>query len=94
MKTLTINEATNNLADWLQQAIAGEEIGIRTGNTLVVLRPLPVGTAANGQEPEALAPREALRRLQQDACLTPAQAENYLNEVRAERLAAEDRGAA
>ena len=92
MKTLTISEAISNLAEWLQQAVAGEEIGIRSGNTLVVLRPLP--GAANGQEPEPLAPREALRRLQQDARLTPAQAESYLNEARAERLAAEDRGAA
>jgi antitoxin (DNA-binding transcriptional repressor) of toxin-antitoxin stability system len=92
MKTLTISEATSNLALWLQQAVAGEEIGIRTGNTLVVLRPLPA--AANEQEPERLSPREALRRLQQDARLTPAQAESYLNEVRAERLAVEDRGAA
>ena len=92
MKTLTISEATSNLADWLQQAVAGEEIGIRTGNTLVVLRPLPA--AADGQKPEPLSPREALRRLQQDARLTPAQAESYWNEVRAERLAVEGRGAA
>ena len=65
MKTLTISEATSNLADWLQQAVAGEEIGIRSGNTLVVLRPLPV--AANGQQAEPLLPREALRCLQEDA---------------------------
>ncbi len=88
MKTLTINEATSNLAEWLQQAVAGEEIAIRTGNTLVVLRPQP--GAGNGPDPEPLSPREALRRLQQDARLTPAQAESYLNEVRAERIAAED----
>ena len=92
MKTLTISEATSNLAGWLQQAVAGEEIGIRSGDTLVVLRPL--SGAAHGQEPEPPSPREALRQLQEDARLTPAQAESYLNEVRAERLAAEDRGAA
>ena len=92
MKTLTISEATSNLASWLQQAIAGEEIGIRSGNAVVVLRPLPA--SANGQETEQVSPREALRRLQQEARLTPAQAERYLNEVRAERLAAEGRGAA
>ena len=92
MKTLTINEATSNLAGWLQQAVAGEEIGIRSGDTLVVLRPLSAAT--NGQKVEPLSPREALRQLQEDARLTPAQAESYLNEVRAERLAAEDRGAA
>ena len=92
MKTLTITEASSNLAAWLQQAIAGQEIGIRTGDRLVVLRPVPA--APNGQEPESLSPREALRRLQQDARLTPAQAASYLNEVRAVRLAADDRGAA
>lgn len=92
MKTLTISEATSNLASWLQQAIAGEEIGIRSGNAVVVLRPLPA--SANGLETEQVSPREALRRLQQEARLTPAQAERYLNEVRAERLAAEGRGAA
>ena len=92
MKTLTISEATSNLAGWLQQAVAGEEIGIRSGDTLVVLRPL--SGAAHGQEPEPPSPREALRHLQENARLTPAQAESYLNEVRAERLAAEDRGAA
>ena len=92
MKTLTISEATSNLAGWLQQAIAGEEIGIRSGDAVVVLRPL--SAAANGSEAERVSPREALRCLQQDARLTPAQAESYLNEVRTERLAAEDRGAA
>lgn len=91
MTTLTISEATSNLAKWLQQAVAGEEIGIRTGDTLVMLQPLP---AATGQETDPLSPREALRRLQEDTRLTPAQAQSYLNEVRAERLAAENRGAA
>ena len=92
MKTLSISEATSDLASWLQQAIAGEEIGIRSGNAVVVLRPL--SASANGLEAEPVSPREALRRLQQDARLTPAQAESYVNEVRAERLAAEGRGAA
>jgi len=92
MKTLTISEATSNLADWLRQAIAGEEIGIRSGDAVVVLRPLP--GSANGSDSEHPSPREALRRLQQDARLTPAQAKSYLNEIRAERVATEDRGAA
>lgn len=92
MKTLTISEATSNLAAWLQQVIAGEEIGIRSGDAVVVLRPLPASTT--GLELEQVSPHEALRRLRQDARLTPAQAETYLNEARAERLAAEDRGAA
>ena len=89
MKTLTISEATSNLATWLQQAVAGEDIGIRSGETVVALRPLPPGAgAANGG---SMSPRDALRALQQESRLTPAQAEAYLNEVRAERLAAEER---
>jgi hypothetical protein len=35
--------------------------------------------------------REALRRLQEDARLTPQQAEAYLRELREERLAVENR---
>ena len=38
---------------------------------------------------EKVTPREALRRLQADARMTPDQAEGYLREVREERLAAE-----
>jgi hypothetical protein len=41
-----------------------------------------------------LTPREALRRLQEDARLEPAQAAQYLNKVRQERLAVDDRRAA
>ncbi|MEO8426174.1 MAG: hypothetical protein ABI651_03595 [Verrucomicrobiota bacterium] len=92
MKTISISEAASNLAGWLKQVLAGEEIGIRTGNMVVLLRPQPA--ASNEQEAEQLSPREALRRLQQDARLTPVQAESYLDEVHAERLAAEGRGAA
>ena len=89
MKTLTISEATSNLAGWLQQAIAGEEIVIRSGDSIVALRPVAeAGGASNGGR---LSPQEALRELQQEARLTPAQAEAYLKEVRAERLAAEER---
>ena len=92
MKTLTISEATSNLANVLQQAITGEEIGIRSGRMLVVLRPEPA--AERTEETERLSPREALRHLQDDARLSAAEAESYLKEIRAERLATEDRGAA
>ena len=88
MKTLTVSEAARDLANWLKQAIAGKEIAIRSDDTIVALRPLPAnGVTAN------LSAREALRRLQQEAHLTPAQAESYLQEVHAERLAAEKRSA-
>ena len=88
MKTLTISEAARDLAVWLKQAVAGEEIVIRSDNHIVALRPLPESGTA-----DLPSPREALRHLQQAAHLTPAQAENYLHEVRVERLAAEKRSA-
>lgn len=84
MKTLTISEAANNLAKWLKLAVAGEDIAIRTDDQVVALRPLTTVSAA-----EKLAPREALRLLQRDARLTAQEADHYLEEVRAERLAAE-----
>jgi antitoxin (DNA-binding transcriptional repressor) of toxin-antitoxin stability system len=90
VKTLTISEAARDLASWLKQAVAGEEIGIRSDDSVVVLRPLPPIGAASAQ---SLSAREALRRLQQEAHLTSTQADNYLKEVRAERLAAEKRSA-
>lgn len=89
MKTLTIDEAVAGLPKWLELALAGEEIQIRQGDSIVELRP-----AASSRSPAAkhsLAPREALRRLQQGARLTSAEAASYLREVREERLAAEDR---
>lgn len=86
MKTLTVSEAVRNLADLLKRAVAGEEIGIRSDDTVVVLRPLP----SNGSE-KNLSPREALRQLQSEAHLSPAQAESYLREVHAERVAADKR---
>lgn len=86
MKTLTVTEAVRNLATLLKQAIAGEEIGIRSDDTVVVLRPL------HSKAPEMLSPREALQRLQSNARLSSTEAENYLREVHAER-AAEKRSA-
>jgi len=88
MKMLTISEAAGDLAGWLKLAVAGEDIAIRTGDNIIALRPIapPAG-------PEPSSPREALRRLQQDARLTPAQADDYLNEVHAERISAETRAA-
>ena len=88
MKMLTISEAAGDLAGWLKLAVAGEDIAIRTGDNIIALRPI-----AEPAVPEPSSPREALRRLQQDARLTPAQADDYLNEVHAERIAAETRAA-
>ena len=82
MKTLTVAEAVRNLATLLKQAIAGEEIGIRSEDRIVVLRPIETK-----EFPQEFSPREALRQLQSQAHLSPAQAENYLREVHAERLA-------
>lgn len=89
MRTLTLEEAMTGLGRWLELAIAGEDIRIRKGDVVVELRPI----AMSGPPPsdERLSPREALRRLQADARLTPEQASQYLNEVHDERLATEAR---
>ena len=63
-----------------------EKLPEKASGLLTIL--LPAGGAPNG---ERMSPQEALRTLQQQAKLTTAQAEAYLNEVRAERLAAEER---
>lgn len=88
MKTLTVTEAVRDLATLLKQAVAGEEIGIRSDDTVVVLRPL----ASNGS-PRTLSPLEALRKLQLEAHLSHTEAESYLREVHSERVAAEKRSA-
>jgi hypothetical protein len=50
-----------------------------------------VGASGPPSSNERLSPREALHRLQAEARLTPDQAQQYLNEVYDERLAAEAR---
>jgi hypothetical protein len=87
MKSLTVEEAIPGLGHLVELALAGEQIQIRKGNGVVELRP---AEAVQPMDDEQLAPREALRRLQEDGRLTPQQAERYLNEVREERLAAEN----
>jgi antitoxin (DNA-binding transcriptional repressor) of toxin-antitoxin stability system len=85
MKTLTVQEASQNLGRWLRRAIGGEQIAIHEGECVVLLQPLP--TPPDQSAAERLTAREALRRLQSQPRLTAAQAEDYLGEVRAERLA-------
>lgn len=84
MKTLTVQEASQNLGGWLRRAAGGEQIAINEGGCVVLLQPLPV--SQEKPAPERLAAREALRRLQSQPRLTAAEAEAYLREVRAERL--------
>ena len=92
MRTLSLEEAVTGLGQWLERAIAGEDIRIQKGDAVVELRPLPAsGTPSSN---EHLSPREALRRLQAEARLTPDEAQQYLNEVYDERLAAEARPSA
>ena len=88
MKTLSVQEASRSLSDWLRRAADGEQIAIEDGSCVVLLQPL----TASAKTPAAagLAAREALRRLQSQSRLTATQAADYLREVRAERLA--DRG--
>ena len=89
MKTLTVQEASQNLGRWLRRAMGGEQIAIHEGACAVLLQPLPA--PPESPESERLSPREALRLMQEESSLTPEQAEQYLREVREERLAAEDR---
>ncbi len=42
MKTLTITEAKKNLGKWLNAAVAGEDVGIINGSTIVAFRPVQV----------------------------------------------------
>lgn len=84
MKTLTVQEASKSLGDWLRRAANGEQIAINEGKCTVLLQPLAQSPAASGAQ--GLSAREALRRLQSQPRLTAAQAEDYLREVRAERL--------
>src|SRR5689334_5347642 len=84
MKTLTVIEASQSLADWLRRAVGGEQIAICEGNYAVLLQPLPQSTALI-TKPEGA--RQALRQLQSESHLTSADAENYLREVRDERQA-------
>src|SRR5207237_4517719 len=88
MKTLTVEEAMSGLGRWVELALAGEQIQIRKGDAVVELRPAKM---AQPGATDQLAPREALRRLQEEGRLTRDQAERYLNELREERLAAGDR---
>jgi len=89
MRTLSLEEAVTGLGRWLELAIAGEDIRIRKGDAVVELRPVRASGTASPNE--GLQPREALRRLQAEARLAPEQAQQYLNEVHDERLAAEAR---
>ena len=84
MKTLTVQEASQNLGRWLRRAMGGEQIAIHEGADVVLLQPLPTPPAS--PVGERLTAREALRRLQSQPRLTAAQADDYLREVRAERL--------
>jgi antitoxin (DNA-binding transcriptional repressor) of toxin-antitoxin stability system len=81
MKTLTVQEAIRNLGELVYCAAGGEEITIHDGACTVLLQPVaaPVSKHLKG--------REALRQLQSQSRLTTAQAESYLLEVHAERLA-------
>jgi hypothetical protein len=88
MKTLTVEEATPGLGRLVELALAGEQIQIRQGSGVVELRPAQV---THPTVDEKLAPREALRLLQENARMTPQQADRYLQELREERLAAESR---
>ncbi len=84
MKTLTVQEASRNLGEWVHRAVEGEEVAINDDGCTVLLQ--PVSEVAKNQ----VSGREALRQLQSQSRLTPSLAESYLREVHAERLAHEN----
>ena len=84
MKTLTVQEASQSLGDWLRRAVSGEQIAINQGDCTVLLQ--PIAKSHEPGETKGLSAREALRQLQSHPRLTAARAEEYLREVRAERL--------
>ena len=89
MKTLTVQEASQNLGRWLRRAIGGKQITVHEGGCAVLLQPLPALPEPSTSEP--MTAREALRRLQSQPRLTATQADAYLHEVRAERLTDDER---
>ena len=84
MKTLTAQEASRNLSELVHCAADGEEITIHDGACTVLLQPVSVAPK------NRVKGRDALRQLQSQSRLTAGQAENYLREVHAERLAHEN----
>ena len=89
VRTLTLEEAIAGLGKWLELAVEGEAIRIRTGDAVVELRPV-----SEKDGTRRVSPREALRQLQAEARLTPAQGQAYFRELREERLVAETRRSA
>jgi antitoxin (DNA-binding transcriptional repressor) of toxin-antitoxin stability system len=45
MQTLTVTKARQNLGGWLKKAVAGEEVGVVVGDTIVAFRPVRVVAA-------------------------------------------------
>lgn len=84
MKTLTVQEASQSLGDWLRRATSGEQIAIHEGASVVLL--LPLTQSPEPSVAERLPARDALRELQSRPRLTAAQADAYLRAVREERL--------
>lgn len=79
MKTVTVQEASRNLSELAHCAAGGQEITIHDGACTVLLQ--PVSAAPKNR----VKGRDALRQLQSQLRLTPAQLESYLQEVHAER---------
>jgi hypothetical protein len=71
MTMLSLEEAVSSLGRWLERAIAGEDIRIRQGDSIVELR--PVAASESPSSNENLSPREALHCLQTEASLTSDQ---------------------
>ena len=76
MKTLTVTKARQNLGGWLKKAVAGDEIGVVVGDTIVAFRPVPVVAADYAEREYGLTSAEvdaAAARIRSDTAAAAAQ---------------------
>lgn len=89
MTTLTVQEASKSLSEWLNRAVNGETIVISNGGRTVLLQ--PISPSSYKPLSKKMSPREAWRLMQEESSISAEDAENYMRAVREERLASEDR---
>ena len=78
MQTLTVTKARQNLGGWLKKAVAGDEIGVLVGDTVVAFRPVPVVAADYAEREYGLTSaevNEAATRILNETAAAAAQGE-------------------
>jgi antitoxin (DNA-binding transcriptional repressor) of toxin-antitoxin stability system len=80
MRSISINEARDNLSAWIDRAFMGEEIGIVKDGKVILLKPSAEDISSSPNDP-----REAFRRIQASSRLTQAEADAYCKELRTDR---------